>query len=168
MNLGMGVSSINEFAEFGPNPNVVQISDAVEEIMEKYSSKRSVTMQGDMANSRVGSLRRSNTGKSSNAQMPQRLAGSMMDINAEIIRMSAPYTIGSRDSGPRKSCSNLQARFTADNFIPGVSRIPRYSESQVSLPSGNRIYDTPRKEIDEIAKRYSEKQMKIKVPSLDK
>jgi hypothetical protein len=56
------VSSINEFAEFGPNPNVVQISDAVEEIMEKYSSRRSVTIQGDMANSRVGSLRRSNAG----------------------------------------------------------------------------------------------------------
>lgn len=91
-----------------------------------------------------------------------------MDINAQIIRMSAPYTMGSGDSGPQRNSSNLQARFTADNFIPGVSRIPRYSESQVSRASGNRIYDTPRKEIDEIAKRYSEKQMKIKVPSLDK
>lgn len=62
LNPNLGVSSINEFAEFAPNPNVVQIPDAVEELMERYSSRRSVTMQGDMTNSMVGSLRRSNTG----------------------------------------------------------------------------------------------------------
>lgn len=153
-----GIASINELTE--PNPNVIQIPDAVEELMEKYSSRRSINLHGSMVDSINPSLRNSNTN-----------VNNQIGINTRIIRMSAPQTFGSGGFNlerSQRSSSNLQAVFTADNFIPGVNRILRNSESQVSRHTERKVYENPKQEIDEIAERYNQKHVKNHGLGLDR